>query len=213
MQSVLLPVDTAQTWQQHFESRGWSSPQAQIDAGFPIYAQPAAASGSYVEVFDFGSTFESSRVVLTYTGQVVAGSPTVIPRIEISADGSAWTAFDNVTEIFATQFRYVRITITVTGDGVALYRLTALNCRLDAKLKNDGGGADAVATDADGTLVPFNLPFVKVTSITVTPNSTERMTAVASFTDTLSPTGFRVRLFNDAGVRVTGPVFWSVKGY
>jgi sulfur carrier protein ThiS len=39
------PVDTEETYQEHFDSRGWATPQDQIDAGYPRYIQPTKPAG------------------------------------------------------------------------------------------------------------------------------------------------------------------------
>jgi hypothetical protein len=212
--SVVLPVNTTETWQSHFTSRSWSTPQDQINAGYPIFIQPANGSGYYQEVIDYGTVLSSSKVTVNVTGQTVSGSPTVAVTISISADGSSYTDYPNVTSIYATNFRYIKIKIAVTeSTGTGLYKITGIETVLDAKLKNDGGSIYANSGDASGTQVNFGVTFIDITSLTATPSGTSLLTAVVDFTDAPNPTGFKVYLFDSSGNRASGTVFWNAKGY
>jgi hypothetical protein len=210
----LLPVNTTETFEQHFLTRSWATPQAQVDAGFPIFIQPTLTSGSYEETVDAGALLAASKVTVTINGATVAGSVTVVTRISLSANGTTWTDYDNTTSVFGTSFRYVKYRITVTGaNTTALYRLTGINLRIDSKLINDAGTATCNAADSGGTTVNFNIPFVDVVSIEVTPKGTTPIIPVYDFTDVPNPTSFKILLFSTSGTRVSGDVSWSVKGY
>ena len=89
-----------------------------------------------------------------------------------------------------------------------------MNIRLDSKLRNDSGTGTAVSTDSGGTVVNFNIAFVDVDSISVTPtNSTgTAVIAVYDFTDVPYPTSFKVLLYNTSGTRVSGAFSWSARG-
>lgn len=183
-EGVILPVNLTETWQEHFEGNSWASPQDQVAAGYPVYIQPTPLSGSYQETFDFGTIVASSRVTMSINGTVIDGAPEISTLIETSADGSAWSQNANVTDVFGTNFRYVRFTLTASqSGGQGVYRLSGLTCRLSSKLKNDAGKADVLASDSEGTVANFNVPFLDVSSITVTPAGTTPLTAVYDFQD------------------------------
>lgn len=210
----LLPVNTTETYEQHFTTRSWATPQAQVDAGFPIFIQPTLTSGYYEETVDAGALLAGSKVSLTVNGTTVAGSVTVTTRISLSANGSTWTDYENVTSVFGTSFRYVKYRVTVTGaNATSLYRIAGINLRIDSKLISDAGGATCNAADVGGTTVNFNIPFVDVVSIEVTPKGTTPVIAIYDFNDVPNPTSFKILLFSTAGARVNGDVSWSVKGY
>lgn len=182
--TVVMPVNTTETWTTHFTARGWNTPQDQINAGFPIFIQPANGTGFYQEVFDFGAQLSSSQITVAYTGDTISGSPTVRVTIATSDDNVTYSSDNIGTSAFATNFRYVRVRITVTeSTGTGLYRLTSLNARLDAKLKNDAGYLSAVSTDTSGTVANFSKEFIDITSITLTPAGTSAATAVYNFQD------------------------------
>ena len=162
-----------------------ASPQNQINAGFPVFIQPANGSGYYEETFDFGSVLASSRVSTTYTGTIVAGAPVISVTTSISPDNVTFTAYPG-TDIFGTNFRYVKIRITATDAvGTGLYQLATLNTRLDAKLRNDAGTVSALSTDASGTIANFVREFVDITSINVSAEGTTAVTPVYNFKDQL----------------------------
>lgn len=180
--SVVLPVNTTETWQSHFTSHSWTTPQNQIDAGYPVYVQPANGSGYYEEVFDFGSLLASSKVTLSYRGTIISGSPNVTSRISLSADNVTYVNYEGTTDVYGINFRYVKVRITVTeSTSTGLYSLEYMNVRLDAKLKNDAGSTDVLSSDTNGTIVNFNKEFIDAQSIVASAEGTTLATPVCNF--------------------------------
>lgn len=279
--SQLMPVSTTETWQDHFTSRSWTSPQDQINAGFPIYAQPSQTSGSYEEVFDYGTVLAGTKITTTLTYDVVSGTPVVTPNISVRKLATdPWTDYAGLASVFVTDFRYVKVRYDVSSTGGDdLIDIVGLNLRFDVKLKNDAGtistypsqsatysqtgttitvtftahgrlvgqrvdmdftsgtatdgeyvitsvtantftvtsAASAttsgnVTLDSAGTPAAFNVSFVDVQSITVTPAGTAASVAVYNFVDVQNPIGFKILQFNTSGTRIAGTVGWSVKG-
>lgn len=184
--SVLaLPINTTETFDEHFTTRSWSTPEDQINAGYPVFIQPSVSTGYYEEIFDFGQPLASSRVLLTYNGNAVAGSPIVVPRISLSLDNSTYIDYNGVTDVFGLNFRYVKIRLTVTSvpTNIGLYEITQINVRLDAKLKNDAGTVSAVSADSLGTIINFNKEFIDIQSITLSPLATTPVISVYDIKD------------------------------
>lgn len=211
---LLANIDMTKTWATHFSSMGWTTVQNQIDAGHPIFIQPTLTAGYYEETVDLGTVLASSRVTVTLSGQTLAGVVSTSCDISVSTDGVSWTTYTNMFQVFATNFRYYKFKINVSATTTqGLYKITNITSVLDSKLKNDGGSTACLSTDAGGTTVNFNVPFVDITSITVTPLGTTPITAMYDFVDTPNPTSFKILLFNSSGTRVSGTASWSVKGY
>jgi hypothetical protein len=211
---ILLPVDTTETWEDHFITRSWNTPQDQINAGFPIYIQPADDSGFYEETIDYGTTLASSKITVGLSGIVVSGDPAIVVTISTSPDNITYTDYPDTTAIYATNFRYFKVKVAVSSTGNDdLYKITGIEVILDAKLKNDAGTITASASDSGGTQVNFTIPFIDITSLDATPRGTTPITAVIDFVDVPNPTGFKVFLFDGSGNRVSGDVSWSAKGY
>ncbi len=191
--TVVLPVNTAETWQSHFASRTWDSPQDQISAGYPLFLQPSNNSGYYEEVFDFEVTVPSTQITVDYSGTVVSGSPAIVVTIETSDNGTTWSAPITNTSIFASQFQYVRVRFKIdSGDNKALYTLKSLSCRLDSKTKADSGSKALLSTDSLGTYINFNKEFLDVTSIILSPSGTTALSAVYDFQDQLSSANYSI---------------------
>lgn len=211
---TVLPVSTTETWQTHFTSRGWNTLQDQVTAGFPFYGMPSTTTASYEETIDYGSVVAGTKITMTLTSNQVTGSVTITPTIGVKLlVGDPWTNYPGLSSVFATNFRYVRVRYDfASAGGDDLMNLASLNVRLDSKLRNDFGTGNAVSTDVGGTLVNFNLAFVDVIAISVSPATTSAFFATYNFVDIPNPTFFRVLIFDAAGTRVSAPFSWSARG-
>jgi hypothetical protein len=213
--ALLVCVNTSETWQSHFTSRSWTTPQDQINAGFPYYAMPSQTTGKYAEEIDYGAVLASSKISATATSNSVVGSTSIVPTLSFKKlVTDAWTVYSGLSSVFATDFRYIRVELDFSSaGGNDLLQITNLNIKLDSKLKNDAGTGTANAADSGGTAVSFNVPFLDIESISVTPLATTSVTAVYDFVDTPNPTTFKVFLFNSSGARISGGFSWSARGY
>jgi predicted phage tail protein len=210
----LVNVNTTETWQSHFTSRSWTTPQDQINAGYPYFMMPSTTTASYEESYDYGTVLAGTKITATLTSSVVAGSTTITPTVSVrQLITDPWTNYAGLSEVYATSFRYFKVKYDFTSTGGDdLLLLTALNVRLDSKLRNDSGSGTANSADSGGTTVNFNITFVDVDSISVTPLTTSAVIAVYDFTDVPNPTSFKVLLFNTSGTRVSGGFSWSARG-
>lgn len=210
----LTPVSGTETWQSHFTSRSWTTLQDQVTAGYPIYAMPSQSAGSYVEEIDYGTVLAATKISATLSYVVTSGTPVVTPTISVRKLATdPWTDYPGVAAAFVTDFRYAKVKYdfaSVGGDD--LVSISALNIRFDVKLRNDAGVAAVSSSTVGGTVVNFNVAFVDVQSITVTPKGTAAAIAVYDFVDVPYPTSFKILLFDTAGTRIAGDVSWSVKG-
>jgi hypothetical protein len=109
-------------------------------------------------------------------------------------------------------FQRVRYKTSATSVAGSLTKITNLNLKIDVKIKNDTGTGTANASDSGGTTVNFNVTFVDVQGIAVTPNTTSAVIAVVDFQDVPNPTSFKVLLYNTSGVRVSGNFTWQCRG-
>lgn len=209
------PVDTSQTWATHFTANGWTTPQNQMDAGYPIYINPSVTSGSYQEDFDYGTALPATIVTATLGSAVLSGSVAVSCQIQYKLNsGDAWTsAAAGQTQVLLPSFRYVRITWTFTCTaGANLIEVSSFNLKLAMKLKTDSGTGYANAGDAGGTTVNFNVAFVDADTPIIQPGGATPYTPVVDFTDTPNPTSFKVLLYDRNGTRVSGPFSWTARG-
>lgn len=211
---LAMPIDLTETFQSHFTSRSWAGPDAQVSAGYPLFQSPSPLTASYTETVDVGALLASSKVTLVWGANTITGSATVTPKISVKANiGDAWTDFPGLSVVSTTNFRYVKVTLDVAATDKTQFEILSLNIRVDSRLISDSMAVDVYAADTLGTSVAFNVPFVDVVSINLTPISTSLQTAVCDFTDVPNPTGFKVYLFNAAGARINGRVNCSISGY
>lgn len=212
---LLGPVNTTENWATHFSSRSWTSPQDQINAGYPRYAQPSLTSGSYSEIFDYGALLPATTIAATLATTLITGAVTVSCQIAYKANlADAWiNAAAGATSVLASNFRYVQVTYTFSCTaGANLIRLDSFQVKLSSKLKTDSGVG--TITDANaGVLINFNMPFVDADTPLVQPAGTTPLIPVVDFTDSPNPTSFRVYLHNTSGSRVTGSFSWTARGY
>ncbi|MFO1157282.1 MAG: phage tail protein [Reyranellaceae bacterium] len=209
---LIGPVSTSETWSSHFSTRGWSTPQDQVNAGYSYFIEPAQVSAQYKETFDFGSTITSDVATVTLNKTDYHGSVGSVVTLETSLNGSSWTTVGTGTQQYVSNFRYVRATVDFTSSGTAFCILSGLSLKLAAKLKTDSGAVAALAADTGGTTVTFSQPFAAVSSITLTPAGMTPLTAVYSFAGGANPTGFKALLFDSGGTRVNGTVSWTARG-
>lgn len=210
----VAPVSTSETFQSHFTTRSWTTPQDQITAGYSIYALPSQNTGSYEETIDYGTVLAATKIIATLTWATVTGSVAVTPKISVRKLATdAWTDYAGVSSVYVTDFRYVKVRFDfASSGGDDLINITALNVRMEVKQKTDSGVVAAVSTDSGGTTVNFGVSFVDVSSITLSPKATAARIAVYDFIDAPNPTSFKVLLFDTSGTRVSGDVGWLVKG-
>ena len=209
---LIAPVDISTSFQNHFINNSWSSPQDQINAGDAIYIQPTLSTGSYVETVDFGASIPNSNIVLSVTKNDIAAGVVITPTIATSPDNSTWTTYTGVYSTYASNFRYVKVTLSFAASGNALTSISVANLSLSVKLKTIQGSCSAVSTDSGGTVVNVAGSFLSVQSISVTPNSTTACYAIYNFTSIPNPTQFQVLLFNTSGTRISGPVSYTIRG-
>lgn len=170
---ILIPVDTSETWTTHFSSRSWSTPDDQIAAGYPYFMQPGTSSGTYTETFDFGTVISSTQASLTIGRSNISGAPSLSYEIQSSTDNVTFTTVGSNTDSVNLQnFRYLKVIIVVTQNTVGdLLQLSSISVRLDSKMISDTGTVTSDTT-ATGTIVNFDKAFLDVSSIVVSPNTT-----------------------------------------
>jgi len=211
--SLIACVDTNITWEQHFVNRSWSTPQDQINAGYPIYIQPTLTTGWYEEVIDYGIEIQNTIVTVTYQMIQIVPEVSVLVKLSYSSDNITFTPLPPGPSQFVPIFRYLKMRLEFTGSSdKALAEFTLMTTTLDVKREVDGGEIIAHATDVDGTQVLFNKVFKDVNSITATCDSIEPIVIIYDFLDIPNPVGFKVFALDSTGNRVTYLVSWKARG-
>lgn len=205
-----------QTFEDHFLSRSWLTPRNQMDAGYPIYIQPAAINGSYEEIIDYGVEFNNIIVTVTWNLIVLSfgDNVSILVKMATSEDNITYTTFSNGASQFFSSFRYLKLRLEFTGDNDrALVELYNLTTNLNVKREMDGGDIDALATDVTGTEVFFTKAFKDIESLTVSVKSTTvPYIAIYDFADVPNPIHFFVYAYDRLGARVSKTVSWKARG-
>src|SRR5699024_6066807 len=90
----------------------------QIDAGYPIYAQPSVNSGMIEYSYDVGAVVPGSKITVQPEYTILDGTPTISYDIAAKENlADPWTTYSGVTQAYATTFQYVKITVDVTASG------------------------------------------------------------------------------------------------
>lgn len=132
--ALYASFDNTETWETHFTSRSWTSPNDQKAAGYDYYLMPSQNSGSYEEIFDAGSTIAASNISVDFVYTTIVGNTVVTPTISVRlATSDPWTNYAGVTAVHATNFRYVKVNYAFTSaNGNDLIKATALTVKLQA---------------------------------------------------------------------------------
>ena len=135
MTLAVLTGGTLDTWTTNDEYNlvSWDSPEAQVDAGFPIYIQSTPATGSYEFIYDYAAIVSNLSVTCNVTSEIIAGDPVMTLEVETST-ASTDTGTNDTTD--ATGITLHDNTGTFTTDAVAGDIVT-----------NDDDGSWAVITD------------------------------------------------------------------
>ena len=106
---ILGPINTDITWEDHFAVQGWSTPQDQITAGFPIFIQPTKDYARWEKIHDLGVEVNNVLIHLVYTRSDISGTGPFTPKIAYSEDNVTYTEESNVAAVLAPAVRYIRI--------------------------------------------------------------------------------------------------------
>ena len=211
--SLLACSNNTSWWALHFEYFGWSTIQAQVNAGFPIYAQPTEPTGSYEEVIDYLTVITNTIVTINYQYTQIVPNVEMIIKLAYSTDNITYTPFVVGNSQFIPSFRYLKMRLEFTcSDNHALAEFSMIQITLDVKKEIDSGFIIAQASDPNGTLVNFTKPFKDIDSITCTADSVEPIDVIYDFLDVPNPTTFRVYAMDTTGNRVTYLVSWKARG-
>ena len=216
MSKLFLPI-VNETYQEHFDDNSWTTPQAQIDAGYPYWIQPTNATAKFEDTYDYGTTIaEGVQINLIASVTHFIAGVTITPTISVSADDITYTDYAGVWSAYVSGFRYVKVNLSATGGDVGIVIIENPKLTISIKTITDGGTGTAASGDSGGTTVTPNKTFLDFTSIIITPvnQGGETKGITATFDNTNEPTSFKVLLYsNNSGSRINGDFHWQLRGY
>jgi|TARA_R110002074_G_scaffold281144_1_gene452414 hypothetical protein len=233
--SAVLPINTTETWQQHFVNNSWATPQAQVTAGYTYFVKPEQTA-TYYQKWDMGTEIDSATISLSTTSEDTVATVASTPQLyytntesifEVSdiTNHTGWTpGIAGNTSLLASTFRYVKVKIEYNGSTNKGFKsISKQSISLGLGTVRDQARSDvaiSVANKASGATVSFNKTFTDVNSITVTPkfilggNENGRQnTAIYDFTDIANPSSFTVYLLDaQTGAFTNGTFTWQATG-
>lgn len=216
-ESFYAPVVKGRTWAEHFEDNSMETIQDFIDAGYSKYIEPAnMASPAFVEKkIDLGVVVPRSLVTTSILEEIlVGGGLSIVAEILYSEDDISYESGGvGDTTILATNFRYLILRYTLTADNdKSISRFYEHAYRVQVKKQTDSGTVEILINP---TRVPFNLEFLDINSIVLTPKGTSHKIAIYDFLDAPNPVDFEIYLLDKDGADISGPgqmVSWVAEG-
>lgn len=213
--SIFVPVNTTETWEQHFTNNSKNTFEDFINAGYTIYAQPTpSGTSTFVLEKDYGAVLPASALKFTWSNVAISGTVTVTPKIEVKENiGDAWTEY-NAAAVFTIPFRYARYTLTFTTTAdTDLAEIKNLNVKIDVKKTRDGGYGTSSASV--WTVVTFNEDFIDIKNLgAVAMNSSgDELKAIVKY-DWASPDvdQFEIIVLDENGTQVAETFSWFAEG-
>jgi hypothetical protein len=213
---IIACVNLVETYQDHFTSRGWASPQDQIDDGYARWIQDNPLTGYILDEYDYGTVLSNTVASVSYVKEIYTGTNDVLVVVKMSwsEDGITWNDEQIGESQFIASLRYLRLKFefNASNDDAMISFYNAV-VRLSVKREVDSGSFYADENDSSGTLVLFNKSFKDVDSITAT--AAEARTPIyvsVNFLDVPNPVSFRVLAFDSAGRRVSHWIDWKARG-
>ena len=213
---IIMPVMT-RSWQEHFVDEGWTTPQQQIDAGYPLYIQPADDTGMAVWEMDYVNPLPPLRISFQLTLEEIAPACTATVQLECKGDlpGDIYVIVPGdplaAPVALVADTRYIRATlqITTSGDREGLVYVHAWGFVIDTTYMSETG---VVTVPAGGSVhVDLTSTFVDVRSVQLTPGSAG--IAYVRYLVDLDQQGFTVYATDNLGNPVGGEVSWTVIGF
>jgi len=211
---IYYNLNVFQTYQEHFVNNGFDSPQAQVNAGYPLWIQPTEYSGEYDETHDFVDYFDNTIVGIDWNFENIVPNFTFGTQIWFADKNGVWSGPYPTQTVFAPQVRWVRVRFTFSAaDRKALMMFKRFTISLYVKRENDGGTEIIPQPPtAGGDLIYFKKHFKYIESITVTPETQVETYAVYDYDKVPDPQFFKVFMFNNSGVRIGGQLSWKARG-
>lgn len=212
---ILALINNSETWQDHFIDNGWNTFQDAIDSGNTIFAQPIPASGSWSQIVDYGVELPNSLVTLTYDENVISGGLLISGNIYTKKlIGDPWVLNSSLSVFTTESFRYLKFELIFTrvndDDFSEIYNINTI---VNVKVERDQG--NDISTSSGFKTVPFNLDYIDVNNIVITPATLtgERLTTVFNY-DWTAPDldQFQVRFIDNSGTQVARNFSWTATG-
>lgn len=162
---LIAPVNTTETWAEHFTSNGMTSMQDFIDAGYVYAVEPTPTSAAYSFELDYGTVINQATNIISTTDVDNALGATLdyyLASKELSGDSYSNEVNDN--KLNASGFQYARSRIAITSDGTQFCYINSRRLQLSSKKRSESHLFEVTVAGTPDT-VTFNTPFISITHV------------------------------------------------
>ena len=207
---LVVPVNTTEAF---INTRITQTTEASAATAWPVWAQPAVASGSYVKTFDFGKDYENCFINFAYQVNQLhaAQSVNITKTVEYKAASAAnYTTLDLTSRLYVTAVRYVKVTMNFQGQSTLLPVCTLQWLQVDLALHLASDSGEETLTGVSSKTISFAVTYRETPKVVATVKSNSaRFAAISAITKT----GFTVKVYDSSGSAVTGEtVEWLARG-
>jgi hypothetical protein len=194
-------------------ARGYADVQAQLTAGYPLYWQPAALSGSHTERMDAGRVIAGGVINLGITATELGTGAVATVSIRYSADAVSWSAWYDSLALQASDFRYVEVRYAVASGGMGAFMVDDVHIEMRLQSITDITNLALNPSDTQGTFYATTKPFLDIQNVQVTPLASPGIYRVNPvIKDDTAPFGVYVQAWDSSNNRVGGTVSLTITG-
>lgn len=213
---VLMLINTAQSWKQHFSDNNFNTINDQINTGANQYFQPSTQTANLTEIHDFGKEINNTIITLNVTKEVSFGDPTVTVQISWSLDKVNW--FDgppNANKVAAKNVRYVKISITAARKhNFDVLHIQGVQVSMSLEDMLESGRLTLNAADTQGTPYHPHKKFLDIVSVTATPTNSPNISKLNTVISDSGPSPIvYVQAWDENSQRIGGEVSLNLGGY
>jgi len=217
--SMVAPINTTETWSEHFTNNSKTTLQGFVDAGYTYMPEPVPSSAAYQETLNEGVEISLANVQTTLTKEDYNGGAAITKYIAEKQYGDdAWNEQQSVSEYFS-EFQFLRTRLSIaSSDNKKFCFFINQTVTLNQRKKVESG-MGTVTYPATYATITFTGTYYDIISINVTPlgDGSQEIIPIVDFTDAPNPTSFDVYLVDGSGsaLPTSGSIdfSWMIEAY
>lgn len=161
---LIGPVDTDETYEQHFTNNGFTTIQDFIDAGYIYNIEPTPLSASYSYELDYGTVINQATNIIS-TSDIDNHDADIehyVASKELSGD--SYSNEVNDTKLNTSGFQFTRTRLELTSDGTEFCYINTRRLQLSSKKRSESHSFSVSTAGVPDTVV-FDTPFISIVSV------------------------------------------------
>lgn len=161
---LLAPIDTTETFLEHFTNNGFTTVQDFIDAGYTYIFEPTPESASYSYELDYGAAINQATNIIS-TSDIDDHGATISHYIASKLlETDDYEDEENYTKLNSSSFQYVRTRLDIESEGMGFCYINTRRLQLSSKKRSESHSF-AVTEAGTPCTVTFNSPFISIINI------------------------------------------------